>query len=146
MRLHYETEENRAAELEIGEAFAKWKGVKLRKLPEGPRYSVDFSAFKGKNMVAIIEVKDRPTWMPSYDDVILSVYKVGQLYSYHQMGSIALFVVRLPHGIYWVRINDRVKLYQISWMGRSDRGDKDDKEPCAHIPLSHFREVPSDQR
>jgi hypothetical protein len=133
MRPRYETDADLAAEMAIATAWASTVGVEPHKLPSGPRYSVDFCFMKGVKTVAFGEIKDRKGWKPEYGTIILGFSKVQALWNLHNMGWPSYFIVRLPDGIYFVRIDDRIKLWEVGIMGRTDRGDKNDVEPCYRI-------------
>jgi hypothetical protein len=138
VRPRYETATDLGHELHIAKTWAATYDAEVRKLPEGARYWIDIGVFKQGKMVAVAEVKDRPTWMLAYGSVILSLSKVRELYSYNEMGVPAYFVARLSGVIHHVKIDDRIKDWEIRWAGRTDRNDDMDQEPCVHIPHQYF--------
>lgn len=135
VRPRYETDADLASEKAIATAWGAKYGAEPHKLPDGPRYSIDFWFTKGRVLVAVAEVKDRRGWKLEYGTIILGLSKVKALYEYHLMGIPAYFIVRLIGSVYFIRIDDRIKDWVIDRMGRTDRGDKDDMEPCYHIPM-----------
>lgn len=140
-RPRYETEQDLNIEWSIGVEFARRFKAEARKLPDGARYSIDLGIFREGKMVAVAEVKDRPSWRRSYRDVILGLSKVRELYSYHKMTVPAFFVVRLENVIHYAAIDQRVENWKITWAGRTDRKDSEDVEPCIHIPYEAFKAI-----
>lgn len=140
-RPRYETDQDLNVEWSIGVEFAKRMRSKPKKLPLGARYSIDLGMFRDGKMVAVAEVKDRPSWVPAFGDVILGLSKVRELYSYYKMTVPAFFVVRLEGTIHYAAIDKRIKDWHITWAGRDDRNDSQDVEPCIHIPYEAFKAI-----
>ena len=138
-RPRYETLHDLGNELTIASEWAQRFNATVKKLPEGMRYFCDMGIFRNGKLVAIAEVKDRPTWKPSYKTVILGLSKCRELHSYYKMEVPSFFVARLSGIIYYVAIDDRVSNWHIKWSGRTDRNDPCDTEPCVHIPIDAFR-------
>jgi hypothetical protein len=142
MSPRYETEQDLSREWAIGVEFARQFNATIRKLPESKRYFCDLGVFREGQMVAIVEIKDRPGWKLPYGDVILGLSKVRELQSYNDMmGVPAFFVARLAGEIHFAKINEDVKNWYIRWGGRTDRDDAADQEPVVHIPYSSFRKL-----
>lgn len=138
MRERYETKADLKAELAIVTAWASTYGGDPFKLPDGPRYSVDFAILSGRKVVAMCEIKDRKKWKEEYGNIILGLSKVRELMTYHLMGIPSYFVVRVHGDIIFTRIDERINDYDMGIHGRWDRDDKDDREPCYRIPLGSF--------
>ncbi len=139
-RQRYETQRDLEIELEIATAWAERFKLGLRKLPDGPRYSLDFAFLSiTGSVICLGEVKDRPDWKYSYGTVMLGLSKFRELSSYERTGMPTYFIPRLAGEIVSCRIKDVDP--KIQWTGRADRKDKEDKEPCVMIPRTLFRSL-----
>lgn len=137
MRPHYETQASLKIELEIVTAWGKRMNAEPRKLPSGPRYSIDFAMMRGEEVAALAEIKDRPGWKYAYGNIFLGLSKVRELFLYERMGIKSFFVVRLyGHSIHHWRCTQSIT--DVAWKGRTDRDDPKDQEPCVLIPISQF--------
>ena len=145
--MKHETQHDRIAEDAISNIWVQYMATQNRilyqhKMPDGPRYNFDFAytLTPGRNVAVIAEVKDRPGWKLRMGSVMLGASKVKQLAEYSESGLAAMFIVRLPKmGVYYHHVTKRTMSFPIDWMGRQDRDDDRDEEPCYMIPLSYFK-------
>lgn len=141
-RPHYLTASDLAIEKTIAVMFATAFNFVACKIPEGPRYSIDYCFKLGSYAYCVAEIKDRPKWKMSFGNVFLGASKVRELYSYSEMGLPALFIVRLLGLIYYTKIDERIHDWKTDFAGRTDRDDPNDEEPVYLIPFGAFTLCP----
>lgn len=134
----YETSESLKNEDEVASRISSAWNTKLNKLPI--KYRVDYAAERNGKIVAWIEVKTRKYNMNDFDSFMLSLDKYNASV---QLGSITNLPVTLV-----VRWKDKIGYVDllhcrgvIKMGGRKDRGDPQDIQPAAYIPIDDFREL-----
>ena len=134
----YETSESLKNENEVASRISSAWNTKLNKLPI--KYRVDYAAERNGKIVAWIEVKTRKYNMNDFDSFMLSLDKYNASV---QLGSITNLPVTLV-----VRWKDKIGYADllhcrgvIKMGGRKDRGDPQDIQPAAYIPIDVFREL-----
>lgn len=131
----YESAEDRTRELVAAEAAFGPHGLSVRKLPLA--YEVDFAVLRGERVIGVAEVKVRGR---AYDTLMLSLHKLQALRRFASTGLLAWVLVSVPAGLYARRIDPDEPL-DVRWGGRLDRGDWQDMEPVAHLPMVGMRRV-----
>lgn len=143
MRPTYETESDRQHERDvIGLLQEKWK-CNAHKNPS--KYKVDWSIIsteqKFPSIKAMAEIKWRdksyPTYHVSFDKYITMVHGVA-------CGLPHLLVIAWPEGgkrvVRYAKVFDGMHS-RVVIGGRKDRGDWQDQEPMAEIPMDRFKLV-----
>ncbi len=133
MRQTYETEKDRAAELEIADCFGQRYGYQVVKRGVFDHY--DFDALKGSGVVGHFECKRRYNPMSRYADFLISMIKVNAAKT---KTLPCVIVVQWDDCIGWVR-PERVAYTKMG--GRSDRDDPADRELMAHFRLDDFYKI-----
>jgi len=138
-RKQYETRQDLVAENAIRNAFSSTYRLDSYKLSASKAdSSVDCLFLQDRKLYAVGEIKDRRGWKPEYGTIILSICKVKALQEWSRLFNIAaLFIVRLPDGIWWVRIPQHI-VWEVGVHGRKDRNDPADQELCFRIPKEEF--------
>ena len=133
MRPKYETvrdlQHEEKAMLEVAKVF----NCIARKLPVS--YGFDYSLSRDGQVLAAVEFKKRTK---KYPTLLLSLLKIKTANALRDVGLRPLLVVEWPDGIYFHEFR---KNYDISYGGRTDRGDSADIEPCVFIPIDEFQKV-----
>jgi hypothetical protein len=132
----YETTEDLAREREaITRAAERFEAVP-RKLPRS--YGLDFAWVRGKRVVAFAEVKVRKVPSTQYADYMVSLSKLIRARELWKVTRCPFYlVVEFSDGIR-VWLDDAKSCPKVEFMGRTDRGDWQDEEPCALIPMDKF--------
>tara|TARA_R100001163_G_scaffold63814_1_gene56569 strand:+ start:2322 stop:2771 length:450 start_codon:yes stop_codon:yes gene_type:complete len=147
--MRYETEKDREIENEILtqaielQPGCQWNARKITGKNEW-RYHADFFVTDGGSKKSFfLEVKDRRTWNDSFDSVLLDVCKWRNLLSLSAAtGLPCVFMPRLAGKIFALTLSrEIIPRANFVWIGRTDRNDPDDGQPCIMIPLNLFREV-----
>jgi len=136
MRPVYETETTRAIERSMAAWLEPVWNCNVVKLPRS--YSLDYAALRGSQLVAWLELKRRNRALHEFPTVFLSVQKV--------MAARALCEITNASCFFVVQFNDCYAYSNIladgrgfAFRGRIDRGDWEDQEPVAVIPVAQFR-------
>lgn len=140
-RPKYETGATLDEERKIGGQIAAVAGCDMFKLPLS--YQVDFIFLKDKRPTAFVEIKDRQKYARDKIDALggymLSLQKWLRARSLCEPTGIPFLIgVRFADGVYVATIKDWDS-YIIRMGGRRDRGDWQDVEPMAMIPVSEFK-------
>ncbi len=139
-RVTYETPADKAAERRVAADVARVTGLTATPMP--PKYPCDFGLTEGKALRALLEVKVRDNTSRTFPTYILSVSKWATLQRMSEFcGVYAYLVVRFTDTTMVARLPDSGLDVQMG--GREDRGDWQDVEPVAHIPMNAF--VPLDK-
>ncbi len=134
-RPQYENAESRADEEAFAAVAEKLWNVQLRKLPIA--YGLDFAALRGVEVKSLIEFKRRHRTFDQYDTTFLSAQKVMAAQRLAgATGLPTLFVVKFDDKFAYVNILSVI--WRFEFRGRTDRGDWQDEEPVAVIPMSDF--------
>jgi hypothetical protein len=131
----YESAHDRERERAVAEATFGPHGLSVRKLPLA--YEVDFAVLRGERVVGVVEVKVRGR---AYETLLLSLHKLQALQRCARSGLRAWVLVSVPEGVYAQRIRPDEPV-DVRWGGRTDRGDPQDVEPVAHLPMAAMRRV-----
>ena len=135
MRTQYETAQDLTRERQtIDEACRKWK-CQPRKIPK--RYRLDFALLRGGSIMAYAEVKCRKNPSHQYDTYMIAADKLANAIFWQSAGIQCLLVVKWTDRTGWVNLADCDPQYGFG--GRADRGDEDDQEPVAYIPITKFK-------
>lgn len=120
------------------EASKKWNcaQIKLEKLG-----FIDRAFVRDGEVKAYAEIKTRTNAHDKYDEYLIDLKKIehGKWVSDYD-GVPFVLVVKFTDGIWWVRINDDVR-YRVGKGGRVDRGDANDIDTCAFIPMRYWRKM-----
>ena len=136
MRPEYETELDRANERDVAALIGNYWGVRMVKTPR--RYPYDYLAIDyADNAQALIEVKARKNEAGRYPTYLISLAKIVDCQTAANVSGLVFYLV--------VGFTDKIMFWQfqdneffVNFGGRSDRGDNQDREPMAFIPMEHF--------
>ncbi len=128
MRPRYESEGDRRLELEVIETVAGLAKLSPWKLP--PLAHADFALNRGGRTVALAEVKVRRR---HFEPLFLSLEKVLELQRYAAAGIKCRVLFATPAGIFSKAIEPGSVGGWIAPGGRSDRGDRSDRELMVHF-------------
>ena len=134
----YEKKAHLKTELEAKELLEhSWK-VSLNKLPYS--YAPDWLAFDGDDARAWVEYKNRKHRHDTFPNYLVSLRKWMSLRDLSEKTMLpSLLTVEFTDTMLCYRHypND-ISIIHIAWAGRTDRGDEQDMEPCAMIPMRLF--------
>ena len=142
MRPVYETEKDRKMEQAIiNELSDAWK-IFYQKLPI--KHRLDFALLDDKKIViAWAEVKRRDNDSTTYDTYMLSLDKYMSGMKLFKLTGLPFYmVVKFRDGLYYCEVSllSYAQL-NISFGGRTDRGDSQDVEPCIYFDSNLFKKV-----
>ena len=99
----------------------------------------DFDMVKDGKVVAIVEVKCRTNPMRKYPTYMVSATKATTIRDEAVSRRIAgVLLVRWSDAVGWVRL-DRLRDWNVTSGGRTDRADPLDIEPVLHVAITRFR-------
>ncbi len=132
----YESAADRKREKSFAHQIEKVTGAFLKKTP--PFYHVDFMGLtrqsKGANVGFFVEIKHRKIDHNRYDTYMLSLKKWINMNLIRRYGGVPVFLaIRYLDIDLCIPVTDEV--FPINYMGRVDRGDEADMEPCILIPI-----------
>jgi hypothetical protein len=146
MRPLYENSEDRNKEANVANQIANYWLLTVVKLK--PACEIDFALIRSGVVVAIMEVKCRNYSYKKLDELgglMLSCHKMSALRRWHSNFPLGVAIaIQLTDGIYvWSIKSEEAfeKFSKIKMMGRMDRGDVQDIEPCVIIPMNKFRKI-----
>jgi hypothetical protein len=138
MRPLYETEHSLAIERSMAAWLEPLWNCKLVKLPHA--YRLDYAALRDQQLVAWLELKRRHCAFREFPTIFLSAHKVLAARALRDASRVPCFFV--------VQFNDCYAFADIlarghafGFRGRTDRGDWQDIEPVALIPVEQFKIV-----
>ena len=136
MRLIYEKPEDIAAErAALDKACEIWKCT-AEKLPI--KYELDYLLLREGTGVAWLEIKSRTNPRTAYPTYMISLGKIMAARRLSEASQFPSFLlVQWSDYCGYVRL-DSLLDFEIAFDGRTDRGDPDDIEPVALIPLEEF--------
>ena len=142
MRPVYETEKDRKMEQAIiNELSDAWK-IFYQKLPI--KHRLDFALLDDKKaVIAWAEVKRRDNDSTTYDTYMLSLDKYMSGMKLFKLTGLPFYmVVKFSDGLYYCEVSllSYAQL-NISFGGRTDRGDSQDVEPCIYFDSNLFKKV-----
>jgi hypothetical protein len=138
-RPKYETSEDLSKEaLAIQKFIASFgDAVEFAKLPI--QYKMDFCLIDDQTVCTFVEVKCRKNKKTAYSTYIISMSKIVVAKAYNDIGIKCILLVQWTDEMGWVDLSNNEWPVKIG--GRKDRGDWQDIEPVAHIPISEFNIV-----
>ena len=143
MRPAYETDENLISEIAVKKIIERNWNCDLIKLPT--QYRFDYVAERDGKVVAFIEIKVRKYSSAKIDAMggyMISLSKIVAAKQFAMAAGIrSVLVVNLIDGIYYFPIDKQFATSDLAIKGRTDRGDWEDVEPCALIPMGEFLEL-----
>lgn len=136
----YESGDDLSRERLVAKRVAEAFGMEAVKLPKS--YPMDFALVLNNSVSVLLEVKCRTCSMSQYDTYMLSLAKLAHC---QQLGKTGNIGVKLAvawscgtiGGIDLMSVSPTISIG-----GRTDRGDWQDIEPVAHIPISSFTLLP----
>lgn len=139
----YETADDRDRERFIAKKIERIFNRKAIKLPK--QYRLDYALMCDELITAWLEIKRRNIEFDQYPNVYLSLSKVMAAREFH--GATGLPCV------FFVQFNDclaHAQMYkfgrQITFKGRTDRGDWQDLEPIVLIPMREWKIVEDERK
>ena len=106
--------------------FCRWSKSEYIKLPV--QYRADYIVFRGKTVVAVVEVKGRSAEFGKYDEVFIASHKCAEVLMYASVMNVPAYVVYThPNGIYYLDM--RKPITRSSMMQDSRNRDDRDFEP-----------------
>jgi hypothetical protein len=138
----YETALDLAHEREIATAVQNAVGCLAIKRPNLNRVDYEFRFNDGK-LMSFGEMKWRKHSLRDYGTLIVDVDKLLEgLRESDENGRPFFLFVRFVEGFYWAQITRRLfATFKQRMEGRNDRGDPNDRDLCAHIPVELFRPI-----
>ena len=138
-RPDYETDSDLCNEKNIAANIESAWGVSLQKTPR--RYPYDYIALDFNEVaVALIEIKHRNNDSKKYQSYMISMGKLAECQGTAKTVGLAFVLV--------VGFSDKIMFwpykknqFDIEIGGRRDRGDNQDIEPVAQIPMKHFKDI-----
>lgn len=130
----------------VAEHLAKvWNGT-MQKMEKF--YPVDYALMQNGEVAFWVEIKCRnysSTELAKMGGYMLSVKKLSEIRKLLDTTGIPTdLVVKLTDGIYAARLLGIGPRLKVVIAGRRDRGDPADLEPCAMLPMGHFKKVAED--
>lgn len=141
----YETAEDLENEKAIKEIIEKAKPVKLVKAGQFCKIDYIMMDLEGNGM-ALVEMKARKVASNQYETLLLDYakYESAIYVSRHLWNEpknrpldFLIFIKFLDKLMYYKY--DKTHNLSVKAGGRTDRGDKNDIEPCVHIPMTLFK-------
>jgi hypothetical protein len=136
VRPTYETAADLANEAGLLQFIAERAGCTAHKIPK--RYHSDHAMVRGGEVVAFVEAKCRTFPSTKFPTYMLSLEKVLAARAFLGAGKNAFLAVRWSDNRV-ATVNLARCVFKVVVGGRTDRGDPDDIEPVAMIPLSEFK-------
>jgi len=132
----YESKSDRKKELSFAGQIESVTGTFLKKTP--PFYHMDFMGLErtSRNSAVkfFVEVKHRKIDHNKYDTYMLSLKKWINMNLARRYGGVPVYLaIRYLDTDLCIPVTDEA--FPINYMGRMDRGDEADMEPCILIPI-----------
>jgi|TARA_R100000963_G_C4629283_1_gene94769 hypothetical protein len=136
MRLIYEKPEDIVAErTALDKACEVWKCV-AEKLPM--KYELDYLLLREGKGVAWLEIKSRTNTRLAYPTYMISLGKIMAARRLSEASQLPSFLlIQWSDACGYIRI-DSLLDFRTAVGGRTDRGDEQDIEPVAMIPVGEF--------
>jgi hypothetical protein len=136
MRQEYESPEDIIAErAALDRACEVWKCT-AEKLPM--KYELDYLLLREKRGVAWLEIKSRTNVRLAYPTYMIALSKIMAARRLSDASQLPSFLLIQWSDVCGYIRNDSLLDFEIAFDGRTDRGDPDDIEPVALIPLGEF--------
>lgn len=143
----YETNDTLDAEGVVASKIASAWNCDFQKLPI--RYHLDFVLTRRKVAMAFCEVKSRSYTMDDIGKMGGYLLSVGKWTAAKSMSDACgipfILVVKTVDGIWHASFQQSFKPDGISVMGRADRGDWQDVEPCIILNTNKFKRLSHEQ-
>jgi hypothetical protein len=134
MRPTYESADNVSQELSVASTFCDVFGCKYEQYP--PKYPLNGKFMVGDKTVAVAEIKQRRNKSTAYPTLMVSAAKCAKGREWaHKENAPFVLLVKFTDGLFMTKV---AKKYDEAIGGRRDRGDSEDMERCAYIPISSF--------
>lgn len=134
----YESEQDRINEQRLADVIRGAYNCELHKMPM--KLSLDFMATRGGEAVAFFEMRQRRNLMAAYPTYMISMYKVMMADALAKSTGLPSFLA--------VQWSDRAGMCRLPSEGSSygvggsvRRGDPQDIEPVAYIPMEKFKVI-----
>jgi hypothetical protein len=135
----YESDEDRANEIDVIERICGNRGLTYKKLPM--RDFVDFGVMKNGKLVSLVEVRHRNIPSDKYPTVICNLAKVVHARHYErETGVPAYFFVQWTDRLAYVSFSED---FTVAFGGRGDNNYRDWQEQglVAHFSVDKFKGV-----
>lgn len=135
-RARYETDIDRGREADFSRLVSKKFNCTLVKMPD--LSGVDFCAIRGGAVVGFIETKIRSNRHLQYQTYMISSKKLVAATTTSSVLNVpTVLAVRWTDAWGYVSLSE-LPSHEVAIGGRTDRGDPQDMETVALIPMSHF--------
>jgi hypothetical protein len=136
MRQEYESPEDIIAErAALDRACEVWKCT-AEKL--SMKYELDYLLLREKRGVAWLEIKSRTNVRLAYPTYMIALSKIMAARRLSDASQLPSFLLIQWSDVCGYIRNDSLLDFEIAFDGRTDRGDPDDIEPVAMIPIVDF--------
>lgn len=133
----YESYQDVSEELQIAAIFCEVFGCKYEQFP--PLHHLNGKFVLNGRTVAVVEIKQRRNKSIKYPTLMISAAKCANGREWAQKENAPfILLVKFTDGLFMIKVTHN---YQESIGGRVDRGDPDDLERCAYIPIEKFYKV-----
>ena len=135
----YETNYNRSKEDEVSDRLRRLWEMEIEKLK--PYFPADVAVISNDStVVAFCEIKCRTNDMTAYPTYMVSVHKLYELASLASFTEIpSLLVVEWSDCLGYWKVPETLKGIETGIGGTKKRGDPQDIEPVAYIPIGDFK-------
>jgi hypothetical protein len=134
----YETQQDRDNEQALARLIAERFNCVMHKMPI--KYTLDYAATRNNDVVAFVEMRRRKIPMERFDTYMIALHKVIKAQELNNVTGLPCFLV-----IQWTDAVGMCRLdtcdHSIEVGGSTRRGDWQDIEPMAHIPIHQFMEI-----
>jgi hypothetical protein len=134
----YETEQDRQNEQALATLVSERFNCTMHKMPM--KYTLDFAAARDGEVVAFLEMRQRKINRDRFDTYMISLNKILRAEELGRVTGLPCFLV-----IQWTDAVGMCRLdtcdYKVEIGGSTRRGDWQDIEPVAHIPINQFAEI-----
>lgn len=140
----YESSDDRKKEKSFAAALEDQWGCVLKKTR--PFYHVDFMALSnagaGAELKFFVEVKHRKIEKDRFPTYMLALMKWVNMNTMRRYSGLPVFLaIRYLDQDAFINVTDET--FPVSFMGRTDRGDAADMEPCVMIPIDRLMPIES---
>jgi len=140
LRPRYETQQDRDNETAVQHQIEKWAKCTLKKT--GSQHRIDWEAFRGAKLVALMEFKKRSNPRLQYPTYMVARKKIDSGIDLALKSGVPfIFFVQWKDGLYYLEVNYDTPMSNGTG-GRTDRGDKFDIEDMAYFDTKLFKRVP----
>ena len=138
----YESQSDRDKEKTFASRLEEQWGCVLKKTR--PFYHVDFMALShggsGAELRFFVEVKHRKIKKDTFPTYMLALMKWVNMNTMRRYSGLPVYLaIRYLDQDVYIKVTDET--YPVSFMGRTDRGDSADMEPCVMIPIDRLMPI-----